>query len=123
LRFLADMGVSMGVVAWLRDRGFDATHLREEGLQRLPNGTIFEKAAEERRVVLTFDLDFSEIAALTRQGPTSVVSFRLRNTRTDHVIERLRAVLAASTPQLEAGAIVSVEEGRHRVRSLPIGGK
>jgi len=121
LRFLADMGVSMGVVAWLREQGLDAKHLREEGLQRLPNGAIFEKAVDEGRVVITFDLDFSEIAALTGQGPTSVISFRLRNTRTDRVITRLAAVLAASTPQLEAGAIVSVEESRHRVRSLPIG--
>lgn len=35
LRFLADMGVSWRVVEWLRSQGYDAKHLREEGLERL----------------------------------------------------------------------------------------
>ena len=63
MRFLADMGVSQQVVEWLRTHGHDAVHLRDEGLQRLPNGEIFQKAAREQRIVLTFDLDFGEILA------------------------------------------------------------
>ena len=51
----------------------------------------------------------------------SVILFRLHNTRTDHVISRLAVVLSQSTVQLEAGCIIVVEEGRHRVRKLPIG--
>lgn len=35
IRFLADMGVSWRVVEWLRSQGYDAKHLREEGLGRL----------------------------------------------------------------------------------------
>ena len=93
MRFLVDMGVSMQVVSWLRDEGHEVTHLREEGLQRLPNGRIFQKATNEGRVVLTFDLDFGEIAALTDNARTGIVLFRLRNTRAPNVIERLRTVL------------------------------
>ncbi len=36
---------------------------KPEGLQTLPNGDIFAKAAREQRIVLTFDLDFGEILA------------------------------------------------------------
>lgn len=96
-------------------------HLREEGLQRLPNGEIFDKALDERRVILTFDLDFGEVAALARGRKVSVILFRLHNTRTPHVIERLSTVLADSTNALEHGAVVVVEEARHRIRFLPIG--
>jgi predicted nuclease of predicted toxin-antitoxin system len=66
MRFLADMGVDARVVQWLKERGHDALHLRDEGRHRLPNGEIFNKAAREHRVLLTFDLDFGEIAALTK---------------------------------------------------------
>jgi uncharacterized protein (DUF433 family) len=45
----------------------------------------------------------------------------LHDTRTEHVIERLQTVLDQSSAELLAGAIVVVEEGRHRVRKLPIG--
>jgi hypothetical protein len=71
VRFLADMGVSMRVVEWLRNNGHDVTHLREQGLQRLPNGGIFKKAVAEDRVIVTFDLDFGEIAALFPKPETS----------------------------------------------------
>ena len=61
-----EMRVSMRVVEWLRQNGHNAVHLRDRGLERLPNGGIFAMAVEENRVVLTFDLDFGEIVALSR---------------------------------------------------------
>ena len=66
MRFLADMGVSIRVVEWLRNNGHDAKHLREEGLHRIPNGEIFTKAIHEDRIIITFDLDFGEIVALSK---------------------------------------------------------
>ena len=61
MRFLADMGVDVRVVEWLRGQGHDAVHLREEGLHRAPDEQVFAKALAEERIVLTFDLDFGEI--------------------------------------------------------------
>ena len=119
MRFLADMGVSMRVVEWLQDQGHDAVHLREEGLYRLPSGAIFDKAVAEDRVVLTFDLDFGEIAAMNPGHRTGVIVFRLRNTRRDHVIARLQTVLASSQQALEEGSVIAVEETRYRVRRFP----
>lgn len=122
MRFLADMGLSVQVVEWLRAQGYEAVHLREEGLHRLPNGDIFIKASSEKRIILTLDLDFSEIAALAKGDKASVVVFRLHNTRTAHMIKRLAAVLDVSKDALGKGAVITVEESRHRIRYLPIGG-
>jgi len=121
MRFLADMGVSIRVVEWLRNNGHDAKHLREEGLHRMPNGEIFTKAIHENRIIITFDLDFGEIVALSKGKKASVVIFRLHNTRTSHLLCRLSAVLNDSSKALEEGAVVVVEESRHRVRYLPPG--
>lgn len=121
MRFLLDMGVDVRVAAWLREQGHEPVHLRDQGLQRLPNGEIFTKAISENRVILTFDLDFGEIAALARGRKASVVVFRLHNTRTAHVLERLASVLPDRSSILERGAVVVVEENRHRVRALPVG--
>jgi predicted nuclease of predicted toxin-antitoxin system len=121
MRFLADMGVSLRVVEWLRSSGHDVIHLRDEGLQTLPNGEIFQKALREERIVLTFDLDFGEIVAASGRRSVSVIVFRLRNTRADFVIQRLKGVLGQSTKDMAQGAVVLVEDGRHRVRRLPIG--
>ena len=121
MRFLADMGVDVRVVEWLRGAGHDAVHLRDEGLHRAPDEQIFAKALTEDRIVLTFDLDFGDLAAFTRDRPGRVVLFRLENARTPHVIDRLSAVLETSPDVFQRPAIVIIEETRHRVRYLPIG--
>jgi predicted nuclease of predicted toxin-antitoxin system len=121
MRFLADMGIAAGVVSWLRSHEHDAVHLRDEGLQKLPNGLIFAKAAADNRIIPTFDLDFGEIIALSGGKSVSVVLFRLNNATTPFVIGRLEAILPPTTEALSAGAIDVVEDSRYRVRRLPLG--
>ncbi len=121
LRFLVDACVDVRVARWLREQGHDASHLRDEGLQALPNGRIFSKAIAEGRIVVTHDLDFGEISALSQGKKTSVIVFRLHNPRLERLTERLSVVLADCIPALQAGAVVIVEEDRHRIRYLPIG--
>ena len=121
MRFLGDMCVDVRIVKWLSENQHDATHLRDQGLHRMPNGEIFDKAIRENRIVITFDLDFGEIAALTEGRKASVILFRLKNTRTAYVIERLSSVIEAFADALESGAIVTVEDTRYRVRYFPIG--
>ena len=68
MRFIVDMCMDVRVASWLNSQGHDATHLRDEGLQRLPDGGVFEKAIAESRVVVTFDLDYGEIVALSNDS-------------------------------------------------------
>ncbi len=119
MRFVADMCMDVRVARWLNSQGHDATHLRDEGLQWLPYGGIFEKAIAESRVVVTFDLDFGEIVALSKGRKAGVILFRLRNPRYSFVIQRLSEVIEQCEQALTRGAIVIVEETRHRVREFP----
>src|SRR5437870_1818252 len=119
MRFLADMGVSSQVTEWLQSLRYDTIHLRDQGLTRLPDRQIFDKAFLEKRIILTRDLDFGEILALSQGRVISVILFRLNNTTSEFVIQRLSVVLADAKQALEAGAIVVVEDARHRIRRLP----
>lgn len=114
------MGVSLRVTQHLRTAGHDVVHLRDEQLQRLPDDEIFAKAIAEQRVIVTFDLDFGEIAARCRDTWTSVIVFRLVNATSQHVIERIDATLPRLGGALERGAVVVIEESRARIRDLPI---
>jgi predicted nuclease of predicted toxin-antitoxin system len=120
MRFLGDMGISGTTIRILRLDGHDAFHLRERGLQRLPDAEIWELARRESRIVLTFDLDFAEIAATAGEPLPSIIIFRLADQTPVFVTDRLQNVLQDCQADLQAGAIVSVEETRHRVRLLPI---
>jgi hypothetical protein len=82
VKFLADMGVSLFTVAWLRSSGYDAIHLRDEGLQRLPDSEILIKARQEERVLLTMDLDFGMLLAMNKnQFPASFYFASVTNGR------------------------------------------
>jgi predicted nuclease of predicted toxin-antitoxin system len=121
MRFLLDACVDIRVGEWLRRHGHDAVHLRDQGLQRLSDSEIFRKAAAEGRCVVTFDLDFGEIAALTGRTRGSVILLRLADPGFLHVVDRLSVVLAESAVAVESGAVITVEEARYRIRYLPIG--
>ena len=121
MKFLADMGVSLVTVEALRGAGQDATHLREQGLQRMDDGDIFAKAGREGRIVLTFDLDFSSIAARSGSALPSVIIFRVHDARSISVNPKLFRVISEIGPTLEAGAIVTIEDAGYRVRRLPLG--
>lgn len=120
MRSLAEMGVSVTTVEALRAASHDAVHLRDEGLIRLPDADIVAKALAERRVVLTFDLDFGDILAITGSAGLSVIIFRLRNQTPAAVNPRLFPVVHNCAAELAAGALVIVEDEGFRVRRLPI---
>jgi predicted nuclease of predicted toxin-antitoxin system len=97
---------------WLRSAGHDAVHVRELGLSDAPDREIFERAAANSRIVVTFDLDFGEIA-----GWPEVLRLRLPSRQ--HLQQRLRVAISTAARALEAGAIVVVEDSRIRIRPRP----
>jgi predicted nuclease of predicted toxin-antitoxin system len=120
MKFLADMGISLRTVMWLRSCGYDVVHLRDEGLQRLPDNEILIKARAEGRILLTVDLDFAQILAVSGENLPSVILFRLGNENYNAINERLTQILCESQEDIELGAIISVSNETFRVRRLPI---
>lgn len=118
MKFLADMGLARSTVSWAQ--GHDAIHLREQQLQGLLDEEIIAKARAEGRIILTHDLDFGRIIALSQADKPSVITFRLSDRRPVQVNEYLAQVLGRFSQKIVAGALVSVNERGIRVRSLPI---
>jgi predicted nuclease of predicted toxin-antitoxin system len=117
MRFLLDMNLPPAMAERLQPEGHDAVHIRALGFVHLPDRDVFTRAAEDGRIVVTFDLDFRQIVGLAGAAGSGVVLLRLRLARQNHLRERLRAAGAA----LEAGAIVPVEDARIRIRRMPPG--
>jgi predicted nuclease of predicted toxin-antitoxin system len=120
MKFLADMGISLRTVEWLRELGHDVFHLRDRGLQKLPDDKILALAQVEQRIILTIDLDFAQLLAVSKQSLPSVILFRLGNENYDEINQRLIEVLKNCQQELKTGAIVSVNNETFRVKKLPI---
>ena len=96
-------------------------HVREIGLQDANDETIFERAADEDRILVSADTDFGTLFAARSATKPSLILFRGGGSRRPDVLAGLiLANLTQLAPALTAGCIVTCEPVRLRVRPLPI---
>ncbi len=123
MRFLIDNALSPQIAVGLRRSGHDAVHVRAYGLQSESDHTIFERAVDEERIIVSADTDFSTILALRKTSSPSLILFRGAATRRP---DRQVALLRANLPRLEKdlidGAVISIDADRLRIRTLPLRG-
>jgi predicted nuclease of predicted toxin-antitoxin system len=104
----------------LNEAGFPAVHWSGVGRMDATDNEIMAYAAEHGYVVLTHDLDFSAILAATQGTKPSVVQIRSDNLSPAAIGEPLIAALQQMSPELAAGALLTVDPGRTRLNLLPL---
>lgn len=118
MRFLIDMNLSPSLAGQLRAEGHDVVHALDAGQAGSSDSEIFARADRERRVVVTFDLDFGEIAEGAHRRRSGVILLRLKRAGRSYLWDRLSIAIAEASEALEQGAIVLVEDARIRVRRV-----
>lgn len=114
------MNLSPAWVALLASEGYSAVRWTEVGANTASDEEIAEYATAHGYTVLTHDQDFSTLLALSRRGRPSVVLLRLLSLRVDKVGDRVLGAIKAAEKDIEAGAVVVIEDKRVRSRSLPM---
>jgi predicted nuclease of predicted toxin-antitoxin system len=114
------MPLSPGLAQWLLGQGHDAVHASTIGLARAPDTEIIAHAREEDQVVITADLDYPRLLALSTANRPAIILFRGGDWSESQAIERLRATLAAIDENDLSSSLVVVEHVRIRRRGLPL---
>ncbi len=121
MKFLIDNALSPTVALELNRAGHDALHVRDLGMHAASDEEIFERAAQDDRVVVSADTDFGTLLAIRKQTKPSVILFRHGSQhRPADQAALLNANLAQLIGALETGSIVVIQPERVRVRALPL---
>ena len=120
MRVLIDMNLSPAWTPFLREAGFDADHWSDIGVATATDRDIMQWAANHGAVVLTADLDYSAILAASGGRGPSVVQVRADLLTPAAIGGAVVAALRDQRQDIEAGAIVTLDAYRRRVRILPL---
>jgi len=120
MRLLIDMNLSPRWVGVLLKAGIDAVHWSTLGASNAPDYEIMAYAAAHGYVVITHDLDFGSILAATQGEKPSVVQIRAVDLNPDAIGRQFLLALKQMAPELEQGALLTIDPNRARVRVLPL---
>ncbi|MGH7795654.1 MAG: DUF5615 family PIN-like protein [Candidatus Binatia bacterium] len=121
MNFLVDHSLSPAVAEKLRQAGHDSVHVRRYGIHKADDEVLFDRAAQEARILVSADTDFATILATRQAAKPSVILFRRdSHRRPDAQASLLLANLSTLADLLNQGSIIVFEEDRLLSRALPI---
>jgi predicted nuclease of predicted toxin-antitoxin system len=114
VRFLIDMPLSPTLARWLASQGHEAVHAADLNLERTPDTAILTRAVAETRTVITADLDYPRLLALSEAAEPRLILFRHGKRTESEVIARLVDVLARPEQTEITQSILVVDRDRVR---------
>ncbi|MCP5246200.1 MAG: DUF5615 family PIN-like protein [Burkholderiales bacterium] len=123
MKLLIDMNLSPRWVDVLANAGIEAAHWASIGAYNASDSEIMAYAKTNDYIVLTHDLDFSAILAVTHGEKPSVVQIRADDVNPDVIGKQVIGALQQMTSDLADGALLTIDTNRTRVRLLPLRSK
>jgi predicted nuclease of predicted toxin-antitoxin system len=120
VKLIIDMNLSPRWVDALRTAGHEAVHWSVVGAWTASDREIMQFARDNDFVVLTHDLDFGDVLAATGGAKPSVVQIRASGVGVGRIGAQVIGGLALCADELVAGALVTIDATRTRVRLLPL---
>ncbi|WP_251106792.1 DUF5615 family PIN-like protein [Alloacidobacterium dinghuense] len=114
------MNLSPRWVLLLQASGFEGCHWSEKGQATARDTEIMTYAVANDFVILTHDLDFSAILAVTHGSKPSVVQIRGDDLRPEAIADSVVRAFRQMQSELEAGALLTIDPKRTRLRVLPL---
>lgn len=123
MKALLDMPVSPLLLDVLRAHGHEGVHAHYVGKDRASDSEILSMARRENRVVITADLDFPRLLALSLARAPGVILFRGGDYSNREMCGLLERVLRQVPPEVIEHSICVVDRERLRITPLPLGRK
>jgi predicted nuclease of predicted toxin-antitoxin system len=111
-----DENLPVEVASLLRDNGHDATTVADQRMGGKPDAQIGQACRQETRVLVTLDLDFSDIRTHPPSDYPGIIVFRLGRQDKSLVLQVTERLLPLLKKEPIAGRLWIVDEYGLRVR-------
>jgi len=111
-----DENLPQALAGVLSDLGHDVDTVIEEGLAAADDNAVWRAAQNAGRVLVTQDLDFSDIRKFQPGMHCGLVLVRLRDPSRAALLERVRGIFASESIEQWAGCFVVATEHKLRIR-------
>lgn len=119
MRFLADENCDALIVKRLREKQHDVLSIAEINSGEI-DVNILKQSLDEKRVLITEDLDFSELVLRDVQPAYGILSIRIPSDQRIAKIQRIIEIAEQYENQL-IGSFTTVSLDDVRIRTLPYG--
>ena len=116
VRFKLDENLPKGARALLRDAGHDVETVLDERLGGNSDTRVFDACRTENRVLVTFDLDFSDIRLYPPSSHNGLRILRPHTQSVDNTLALLRAALELVRSEVVQARLWIVEPDQVRIR-------
>jgi predicted nuclease of predicted toxin-antitoxin system len=119
--FKIDENLPVELAELLSDLGHDAKTVNDQRLQGVTDQVLLERfllerCDNEKRTLVTLDIDFSDIRAYPPQDHEGVILLRLGNQSKGHVLDVFKRILPLIAQERIKGRLWIVEENTVRIR-------
>jgi predicted nuclease of predicted toxin-antitoxin system len=120
MKVLIDMNLSPRWATVLAEEDIAAMHWSSVGLAKALDQEIMSFARVGGWVILTQDLDFGTILAVTHGAKPSVIQIRSEDVSPEAAAAIVILAIRQMAVELERGALVTIDPKRTRLRYLPL---
>ena len=120
MKLVIDMNLSPEWVKVLESEGFATVHWSSIGSRNAKDTEIFDWARKHEHVVITLDVDFGTLLAISGASKPSVIQIRQEDVNPDSFRPVLLDVLRRFSRELERGALIVIDDTKLRIRMLPL---
>ena len=120
MKILIDMNLSPLWVNYLTENGIEAIHWSSISSPDAPDAEIITYAKVQDLTILTNDLDFGFILAITHGKKPSVIQIRAGTLGPNRIGSIVVNAIKMLTADIDHGALITIDPRKTRVSLLPL---
>lgn len=120
MKLLLDENLIPSFCAILQELSYASRHVYDVDLDQTPDEKIVAFARSSGETILTNDLDFSRIMALSKEEFPSIITFRLGALNPTLFREIVELNFDQLVEPAKQGNLITIDEGGIRIRKLPL---